>query len=314
MIFFPYISVIIVGMALSILLYPLYQKIHTYLPKNAHWLASLITIVICIISIGIPLLFLGSIVFDQLQNVYNSLSVVDSKPIMSKLTQTIETFLPTGFTFDMQTEITHFITSLTGNLRGFFTATLQTLFMLLLAILTLFYFLKDGLIIRKQIIETSPLGIPATEQLLATISKTINGILKGYIVIAVAQGLLMGIGLALFGVPNPVLWGLVAGIASLIPMVGTAFVSVPAILYLLITSANPQALGLTIWAITLVGTIDNFLNPLIIGKQTDLPPLVILFSILGGIVLMGPIGILVGPLAVSIFRALLHIYQIDIRK
>jgi predicted PurR-regulated permease PerM len=79
----------------------------------------------------------------------------------------------------------------------------------------------------------------------------------------------------------------------------------------LIVGSDTSAIGLGIWALTLVGTIDNFLNPLIIGKQTDLPPLVILFSVLGGITMLGPIGILVGPLAVSFFRALLAIYRTE---
>ncbi len=298
-------------MALSILLYPIYEKIRTYLPKNAHWLASIITILIFIIVLGIPLLFLGSVVFDQFQNLYSSLNVADSKPLLVNLAQSIQNFLPDGFSFDVQREITNFVTSLSGNIKGFFTATLHTVFMLLLALLTVFYFLKDGVQIRKKILEMSPLDDTQTNTLLKTLAGTVNGIIKGYIVIALAQGLLMGIGLRLFGVPHAALWGVVTGIASLIPMIGTAFVAVPAIAYLLIIGSQTNALGLGIWAVTLVGTIDNFLNPLIIGKQTDLPPLVILFAVLGGITMLGPIGILVGPLAVSLFRALLAIYRAE---
>jgi predicted PurR-regulated permease PerM len=310
-IFFPYVSVIILGVALSVLLYPLYQKINGLFPKRINWLASIITILTFLVILGIPLLFLGSIVFNQFQNLYSSLNVVDSKPLLSSLAQSINNLLPTGFSFDVQREITNFVASLSGNIKGFFTATLHTVFMLLLAMLTVFYFLKDGVSIRKKIVDMSPLDETQTNTLLKTLTDTINGIMKGYIAIGIAQGLLMGIGLALFGVPHPALWGVVTGIASMVPMIGTAFVSVPAIVYLLIVGSDTSAIGLGIWALTLVGTIDNFLNPLIIGKQTDLPPLVILFSVLGGITMLGPIGILVGPLAVSFFRALLAIYRTE---
>jgi predicted PurR-regulated permease PerM len=313
-IFFPYVSVIIIGISLAILLHPMYEKIKKYLPKGTNWLASLVTMLIFLFIIAIPLLFLGSIVFDQFQNLYSSLSVTGSKPLLSNLAESINTFLPDGFSFDIQREITNFVTSLSGNMKGFFTATLHTVFMFLLAMLCVFYFLKDGVIIRKKMIELSPLDEMQMDTLLKTLANTINGIIKGYIIIAVAQGVLMGIGLALFGVPHAALWGFVTGIASLIPMIGTAFVSVPAIVYLLIVGSNTNALGMGIWALTLVGTIDNFLNPLIIGKQTDLPPLVILFSVLGGIATLGPIGILVGPLAVSLFRALLAIYRAETVK
>lgn len=121
----------------------------------------------------------------------------------------------------------------------------------------------------------------------------------------------MGIGLALFGVPNPVLWGVVAGVASLVPSIGTAVISVPVIIFLWFSGMHAQALGMLIWAGALVGMVDNVLSPFIIGKNTDIPPLLILFSVLGGVSLMGPIGILVGPLVISLLHTLISIYRTE---
>jgi predicted PurR-regulated permease PerM len=119
----------------------------------------------------------------------------------------------------------------------------------------------------------------------------------------------MGIGLAIFHVPNPAIWAVIAGIASIIPPIGTALVSVPAIIFLFITGNIGGAIGLLIWAVLIVGMGDNLLNPYIVGHKINIPPFLILFSVLGGIALLGPVGILIGPLTVSLLYALIEIYQ-----
>ena len=119
----------------------------------------------------------------------------------------------------------------------------------------------------------------------------------------------MGLGLWIFNVPNPALWGVVAAVMSLIPTFGTALVSVPAIIFLFVTGEVTSAVGLLIWATIAVGTIDNFLTPLVVGGKTNISPLLILFSVLGGISFLGPVGILLGPLTVSLLYTLISIYR-----
>jgi len=94
-----------------------------------------------------------------------------------------------------------------------------------------------------------------------------------------------------------------------LPTIGTSLVSIPAIIFLVSTGAPTQALGLLIWSVVAVGMIDNLLSPLIVGSKINIPPLLILFSILGGISFLGPVGILVGPLTVSLLYALISIYR-----
>jgi predicted PurR-regulated permease PerM len=137
---------------------------------------------------------------------------------------------------------------------------------------------------------------------------TINGVIRGYLLIALIQGILMGLGLVIFGVPNPALWGLVAGIAALVPTIGTGLVAIPIIIYLYTTGDTASAVGFLAWATVIVGLIDNLLNPIIVGRKINIHPLVILFSVLGGIALLGPAGILVGPLIVSLLYTLGNMY------
>ena len=158
-------------------------------------------------------------------------------------------------------------------------------------------------------LKLSPLSSEADEKIMAKLTQTINGVVKGYLLIAFIQGTLMGIGLAIFHIPNPAIWAVVAGIASIIPPLGTAVVSVPAILFLFLTGNVGMAIGLLVWAVFVVGAGDNLLNPYIVGHKINIPPFLILFSVLGGIALLGPVGILIGPLTVALLYTLTDIYQ-----
>jgi len=123
----------------------------------------------------------------------------------------------------------------------------------------------------------------------------------------------MGIGLAIFNVPDWALWGLVAGIAAIVPPLGTAVVSVPAIIFLFLTGNTGPAIGLLFWSVLIVGMGDNVLNPYIVGHKINIPPFLILFSVLGGIALLGPVGILIGPLTVGLLYTLTEIYQSEFK-
>jgi len=139
-------------------------------------------------------------------------------------------------------------------------------------------------------------------------------VIKGYLLIGLLQGILMGFGLWIFNIPNPGLWGVVAAIASLLPTIGTALVSVPSIIFLFVTGQTTSAIGLLVWAVILVGMIDNFLSPIIVSGKTNIPPLLILFAVLGGVSLLGPIGILVGPLTISLLYSLISLYRNEFRE
>ncbi|MFA7191925.1 MAG: AI-2E family transporter [Candidatus Paceibacterota bacterium] len=313
-ILFPFMTIIVMGVAMSVVIYPVYNLIRKIVPQKFNWLASLSTIILFLAVLWIPFLVLGSVAYKQFFNLYNSFDITNGDPVLINLNSAINQYLPSGFAFDLQTEVVKLISTLFTNITSLFTATLNTIFVFFLITLTMFYTLRDGNSWRELFIKLSPLETTHNEKILKTLSGTINGIIKGYLLIAIAQGILMGLGLAIFGVPHPALWGVAAAIMSLVPTIGTAFIAIPTILYLLFMGMNIDAIGLTVWCIAIVGTVDNFLNPLIVGKQTNLHPILVLFSVLGGIALMGPMGILIGPLAVSLLRALFLIYREEIKQ
>ncbi len=308
LIFKPFWIVLILGVSISVLLYPIY----TWLNKKhlPNWLAAFLTLFFFIIVLCIPLLGVGSIVFDQSQNLYHSvINNGNAMPFINSLGTKISHILPKGVSFNINEQVSIFISFLTNNIANIFSATLSVLFSFILLLLTIFYFLKDGEKWKETILRQSPLSNTADQKIINRLTQTISGVLKGYLLVAFIQGTLMGIGLAIFHIPHPAIWAVIAGIASIIPPMGTAVVSVPAIIFLFITGNISGAIGLLIWAILIVGMGDNLLNPYIVGHKINIPPFLILFSVLGGITLLGPVGILIGPLTVSLLYALIEIYQ-----
>ena len=311
-IFRPFWIVLVLGVSFSIVFYPIYAWLH----KNhfPNWLAALVTLLSFIVVLCIPLFSIGTIVFNQSQNLYHSvISGGNVTPFLSSLGSKINYFLPNGITFNLNEIISGFISFLTSNIANIFSATVTVLFSFVLLLLTIFYFLKDGEKWREALLQLSPLSGAADQKILDRLTQTINGVIKGYLLIAFIQGILMSIGLTIFHVPNAAIWGVIAGIASTIPPLGTAVVSVPAVIFLFATGHTPAAIGLLVWAVFVVGAGDNFLNPYIVGHKINIPPFLILFSVLGGIALLGPVGILIGPLTVSLLYTLTDIYQTEFK-
>lgn len=312
LIFRPFWIVLVLGVSLSVILYP----VHTWLNKKGlpNWLASFLTLFFFIIVLCAPLLGIGSIVFNQSQNLYHSVvSGGRAIPFIDSIGNKISQVLPNGVSFDINEKVSGLISFLTNNIADIFSSTVTTLFSFILLLLTIFYLLKDGEKWKETILQLSPLSKTADEKIINRFDQTINGVIKGYLLIALIQGTLMGIGLTIFHVPNPAIWAVIAGLASIVPPLGTAVVSVPAVIFLFATGHTGFAVGLLVWAILIVGMGDNLLNPYIVGHKIKIPPFLILFSVLGGIALLGPVGILIGPLTVSLLYTLTDIYQSEFK-
>ena len=117
-----------------------------------------------------------------------------------------------------------------------------------------------------------------------------------------------GLALAAVGIKGAVFWGTVMAVLSIIPGIGTALVWVPAVIYLFVVGRNLPAIGLLLWCAIVVGTADNLLRPLLVGKDTKMPDLIILLSTFGGLALFGAVGLVVGPVIAALFLAMWRIY------
>ena len=142
--------------------------------------------------------------------------------------------------------------------------------------------------------------------LLAHLSAVTRAVVLGTLLTAVAQGTLLGIGFAMAGLPSPVVFGVLSSIVSLVPMVGTALVWIPAVGVLLIQERLWASGFLLVWSLALVGTIDNVLKPLVVSGRAQISTLPVFLGLMGGLSAFGAIGMVLGPVIVALMIALLQ--------
>lgn len=312
-IFQPFWVILVLGISFAIVLYPLYKWFKAL--KFPDWLSSFLTVVLFTILLCGPLLGIGTMVFKQSQNIYHN--VVDeggAQKFIYSIEKKVNRVLPKEAALDIDNKLTELISYVSKNVANIFSSTISAFFSFALMLLIIFYFLKDGKSWKQSLIALSPLGDREDEKIISELIVSINAVMRGYLLIALIQGILMGVGLWLFNIPNPALWGVVAAIASLLPTFGTAVISIPAVIFLFAIGNTTYAIGMILWASILVGLVDNFLSPFILRQSIAVPSLVILFSILGGISLLGPVGVLIGPLTISFLYTLVSIYRNDFNE
>lgn len=180
----------------------------------------------------------------------------------------------------------------------------------------MYYTFKDGEKAFRKFIAVMPLKPKHYSQIVGKTKEMINSTLYGMIIVAAIQGLLAGIGFFIFGVKSPVLLGILTALAALLPVVGTAVVWGPTVAVYFIDSmlSNDStgivmALGLLAYCIFPVSTIDNFIRPKIIGGRAKVHPVLILLGILGGVAAFGIVGLLLGPIIITLFVIFMDIYQ-----
>ena len=188
--------------------------------------------------------------------------------------------------------------------------TVQFFFLFAIMLYALFFFLIDGEKLTDRILYYLPLEDRDERRLLDKFTSVTRATLKGTAVIGILQGGLAGVGFAVVGIPSALFWSVIMMVLSIIPGVGTALVWVPAAAILAAGGAWGKAIGLAIFCGVVVGSIDNVLRPRLVGKDTQMPDLLILISTLGGIVLFGILGFIIGPIVASIFVTVWEIYGV----
>ena len=179
----------------------------------------------------------------------------------------------------------------------------------LLVVFTLFYFFRDGERIRQAGYEMLPLERVQTHDIVKRTQEVIGATVYGVLVIAAIQGTLGTFIFSILGLPSPLLWGVVMFFLSMIPMAGAFLVWVPAALYLALTGAYVKAIVLVVWGVLVIGTIDNFLSPRLVGQRARLHELLIFFAVLGGLEVFGVLGLVLGPVIVAVTLALIEMVR-----
>jgi len=298
-----YLFPIFWAIVFALLLYPAYRRLKHEL-KNAT-LAAVLVLLFALLIVVISIAWLGTQIAQEAYALYLTLAGsggLTSFALPPVLLETLETF---GFS---SAEITANISAWAETASAWilsealsmsgatFTVALKTFIMLYL----LFFILRDGESIGHAVMKYLPLGDDRERALFSRFAGTTRAVVKGTVVVALAQGVAGGILFWIAGVPNPVLWGAVMAFLSVIPAVGSFLVWLPAGLYLLAVGSLVPALIVLIGGAVVISSLDNFLRPILVGRDTNMPDALILISILGGISVFGIAGVVIGPVVSAV--------------
>lgn len=314
-IFQPFLITIALALFFALVFRPLYKKIK-YVFGSHERLAALSVVFIVSLCILIPLLILGNQVVKEVQEMYIDVRDISSSKFegtINTIESNVQTVIP-QFSLNLPFYTEQLYKWLSSQTTSFIFGTISGIFHILLGMVLFYYFLYNGANLKKQLVALSPLPDAYDQKLLRTIDNVVNSIMKGTLLVAIIQGLLVGIGLWIFKVPQATLGGVLGVVAALIPGVGTALILIPAIIYLVVVNKLLYAFGLAVWGVMVVGLIDNILIPLLYGKNIQVHPVFVLMAVLGGLALFGASGFIFGPLILSLFLVLLHIYQFSINR
>jgi predicted PurR-regulated permease PerM len=320
----PFLNPILIAVILTPLVHPLFNWLKGRLRGRAG-LASLITCLLVVIVILGPLALLGIGLVNQgaasvqaLQDWVNSgqLDALLQGDRLADAKQAIGRMLPLldperldlkGLLLSLSNKIGTLLLSQGGALLS---STGSLLGSLVLMLFVLFFTVRDGDEILAGIRSLSPLRASQEAHLLERIRVVSKSAILGALGTAIAQGVMGGIGLAIVGIPA-LFWGSIMALASLLPLVGTALVWLPACAFLALSGHPGKAVFLALWSAIVVGSVDNFLRPVLMKGESEMSTLWILLAILGGLQVFGLPGMLYGPLIFGLVSVLLYLYRAE---
>jgi predicted PurR-regulated permease PerM len=184
-----------------------------------------------------------------------------------------------------------------------------SLFELISTLFITFFFYRDGeRIVRRLNTVVKQVAGPHTQHLLTVVGSTARGVVYGVLGTALAQGSLATVGFWATGVPMAPLLGLTTFFLSLIPA-GPPLVWIPASIWLLAQGAVARGIFMALWGLLVVSTVDNFIKPYLISRESNLPFALVFLGVMGGLVAFGPIGVFLGPILLAVGYALLKVWE-----
>lgn len=198
-------------------------------------------------------------------------------------------------------------------LRNAVSTTSDILFDAVIMLIALKYLLSDGHRLIAWIQDASPMRGRHTAELVREFHRTSKSALGSMTITAAAQGVVAAIGYAIAGVPQPFFFGLLTFFMSFIPAVGTGLVAFPLAIALLLLGKTGWGIFLAIYAVFVVGMVDNLLKPLLMKGGMKLHGAIVFFALIGGVWMFGPVGLIAGPLAVTFFVSMVRLGQRDFK-
>lgn len=304
----PYFTVLFLAIIFAIMFDPAYKQAERAV-RGKRGIAAALTTMIVALAVIVPVVLIGYLVFGEAVQIYASLSA--NTNAWSNVMTTVRQYVP-GLADMFGPDLGQYAGAgakwFAGHLGVLFSNAALVAMNFILILFTLFFLFKDRDILVNMLISASPLQEKHNKELLDRIARSIGTVTKGVLLIALIQGVESGIGFMLVGIPNAILWGVVAAIAALVPALGTGLVVGPIAIYLLMTGKVVAGIMLAAGGFVIINATEGFLRPILIGRGTNVHPLLVLFSALGGLQIFGLIGFLLGPIIMAILFAMFEMY------
>lgn len=320
-IFQPFLTAIVAAAILSVLFESTYRFFVRLFGGReiAGSFAACLAVALLIVT---PIIFTLTLAVAEANNLYHTLG--EAKTLDQMVGSTAEYFRGNKYVQYLvpaealdPVRITEDIKRLSENALGILQATYQSVthfvFWVFVMFFTLFYLFIDGEKAFRYLTRLSPLKNEHEKLLADKFISISRATLKGTLVVGTTQGLLGGIAFWIAGVPSPAIWGLMMILLAMIPLIGSALIWVPAGIILLLLGSVWQGVFVLAFGFGVISVIDNIMRPRLVGKDTQMHPLMIFFAILGGISFFGLPGFVIGPILVSLFLALWEIYAIEFK-
>lgn len=204
-------------------------------------------------------------------------------------------------------------TFLIANASTATTGTVTLILQLFVMLYAMYFFLIDGPAILARILYFTPLDDDDERALIGQFVSVTRATIKGSILVGLLQGALAGSAFFILQLPGAAFWTTVMAVLSVIPVLGSGIVWVPASIILVGTGRVVAGVGLAVWGLMVVGTVDNFLRPRLVGRDTKMHDLLVLLSTFGGLAMFGLVGFIIGPIVAALFLTAWDLYGAEFR-
>lgn len=315
----PFWGALAWGICLAFLLAPLQRWLTRKLRGRAGVSAGIITVLVPVVLAG-PLVSLGLAFAQQATDLATRLqqqslrfdatllAQLERYPLIGSLAEWLRNNLTAtneqlqGWMVSSARMLLQLLAATGGN---FVLSALGTIIHFFMMLFLLFFLLRDGRQLLNRAVRLVPMDPLHRDDLLKLVGNTTRAVVYGTGLTALAQGALVGIGFAIAGLPSAVVFGVLAAALALLPVGGTALVWVPAVIFLAATSQWNWAIFMLVWG-SGVTIVDNLLRPLLISSQEPISILAVFIGVIGGISAFGVIGIIIGPVLLTVIAALLR--------
>ena len=307
----PFLPAFAGALALAVLFAPL----HRWLESKVKYpnLAATICVLVVAVIVVVPTTFVAErLISEAARSAETFKTMVESgewrrafeaHPFIASVGHWIER------QFDLSGMVNTATSWLAGTAASFVQGSVLRLIGVVMTFYIFFYFLRDRGAALESLRSLSPLSAADMNRMFNDVSDTVHATLYGTFAVAVVQGTLGGLMFWWLGLPAPLLWGIVMGLLAVVPVLGAFVIWIPAALFLVLEGSEGKALLLTLWGAIVIGGIDNLLYPMWVGKRLRMHTVLAFISIVGGLIVFGPSGLILGPVVFTVTRFLLEIWS-----